>query len=177
MNTIDPGKVRIVNTIPDDLTFIYWLFEEAIRYQKKNGYPAWKGYDKNALRSEMDRGLQYKVQRDAEILAMFSISYTDPATWGEWDTGKALYLHRCITNPHFKGQRTFENIRSWAIQFAKDKGLDFLRIDTWTDNPTIIEFYGNYGFTVVAHRTTPDSPELPEQNRNLRVTLMEMKVP
>ncbi len=34
------NETRIVNTTEDDLHFIYWLFEEAIRYQQKNGYTA-----------------------------------------------------------------------------------------------------------------------------------------
>lgn len=173
MNAIHPG---IVNTTDADKTFIYWLFDQAISYQQKHGYPTWKGYDKDALAAEIAHHLQYKIVNGSEILGVFSISYTDPGTWGERDTGNALFLHRTITNPNFKGQRVFERIRNWAIQFAKEKHLDYIRMDTWTDNPQLIAYYESYGFNVVAERITPNVPELPEQNRNLNVTLLEMKI-
>lgn len=167
--------ISIVNTTEGDLPFVYWLFDEAISYQKKNGYSAWKGYDKKALQAEVENKLQYKIVNGADIMGVFSITYSDAGTWGEWDTGNAVFLHRTITNPNFKGQRIFEKIRDWAAGFAKEKGLGYIRMDTWADNPQIIEYYKGYGFRVVTSRTTANDPELPEQNRNLRVTLLEME--
>lgn len=168
--------IRITNTTPEDLDLVYWLFGQAILYQQQHGYPAWRGYEKTALCAEVEQLLQYKVVQYHHVLAIFSISYSDPATWGEWDTGHALFLHRIITHPQFKGQRVFEKIRDWAIQKARAEGLHYIRIDTWTDNPAIIAFYESYGFHAVAARVTPDSPELHAQNRNLRVTLMQLPV-
>jgi DNA-binding MarR family transcriptional regulator/ribosomal protein S18 acetylase RimI-like enzyme len=175
-NKNQTGEIRIVNTTPEDLNLVYWLFEQAIVYQRQHGYPEWKGYEKKALIAEVEQQLQYKITLDHHVLAIFSVSFSDPATWGEWDSGNALFLHRVITHPQFKGQRVFEKVLHWALQKAREKGLDFIRIDTWTDNPSIIAFYRGYGFQVVAARVTPNSPELHAQNRNLRVTLMQLPV-
>jgi DNA-binding MarR family transcriptional regulator/GNAT superfamily N-acetyltransferase len=166
----------IVNTTLDDLHLVYWLFDQAIVYQQQHGYPEWKGYEKKALIAEVDQHLQYKIVQYHHVLGIFSVSYSDPATWGEWDSGNALFLHRVITHPQFKGQRVFGKVREWALQQAKEKGLGYIRIDTWTDNPAIIAFYEGYGFQVVTARITPDSPDLHAQNRNLRVTLMQLPV-
>jgi RimJ/RimL family protein N-acetyltransferase len=176
MGTLQANETRIVNTTREDESFIYWLFDQAIHYQQQNGYPAWKGYDKKALQAEIANGLQYKIVNGQDILGVFSITYNDPGTWGEFDTGKALFLHRTITNPDFKGRRIFEKIRNWAVQFAREKELNYIRMDTWADNQQLIAYYQNYGFRVVASRTTSDDPELPEQNRNLNVTLLEMTI-
>lgn len=173
---MEQPPIRIINTLPEDLHLVYWLFEQAILYQRQHGYPAWKGYEKNALCAEVEQLLQYKVVQSHHVLAIFSISYSDPATWGQWDTGQALFLHRIITHPEFKGRRIFEKVREWAMATAREKGLRYIRIDTWTDNPAIIAFYEAYGFRVVAAHTSADSPDLPAQNRNLRVTLMQLPV-
>lgn len=173
---MEHSPIRIINTTHEDLDLVYWLFDQAILYQQQHGYPAWRGYEKNALSTEVEQLLQYKVVQNPHVLAIFSVSYSDPATWGEWDTGQALFLHRVITHPQFKGQCIFEKVLNWALQTAKEKRLDYIRIDTWTDNPAIIAFYEGYGFHVVAARVTPDTPELPAQNRNLRVTLMQVAV-
>lgn len=172
---METSEIRIVNTTAEDINFVYWLFEEAINYQKKNGYPAWKNYDKEALRAEIENHLQYKILRGEDVLGIFSIAYADPGTWGEYDTGSALFLHRTISNPNFKGSKTFGKIKDWAIHFAKQKGLQYIRMDTWSDNPDLIEFYKSHGFKVVASRVTSNSTDLPKQNRNLNVTLLEIK--
>ena len=170
------SATRIVHTTHEDEPLIYWLFDQAIHYQQQNGYPAWKGYDKDALQTEIANRMQYKIVNGPDILGVFSITYKDPGTWGEWDTGNALFLHRTITHPNFKGRRVFETIRNWAVQFAREQELGYIRMDTWANNPQLIAYYENYGFRVVAHRTTSNDPELPEQNRNLNVTLLEMKI-
>lgn len=176
MGTLQANETRIMNTGPEDEPLIYWLFDQAIQYQQRNGYPAWKGYDKKALRAEIANRLQFKIVNGPDILGVFSITYSDPGTWGEWDTGNALFLHRTITHPGFKGHRVFEKIRNWAVQFARERQLRYIRMDTWADNQQLIAYYQNYGFRVVTNRTTSDDPGLPEQNRNLNVTLLEMKI-
>ena len=44
---MEPCKIE--NTTIADLEFVYSLFDQSIEYQERNGYPAWRGYDKNAL--------------------------------------------------------------------------------------------------------------------------------
>ena len=46
------NSYRVVNTTTDDLLFIYWMFEEAIAYQKRNNYSGWDDYDKTFLQNE-----------------------------------------------------------------------------------------------------------------------------
>jgi hypothetical protein len=48
-------------------------------------------------------------------------------------------------------------------------------MDTWSDNPTIISYYKNFGFELIENYTTPNSPELPVHNRNLSLTLLEFR--
>jgi hypothetical protein len=40
---------HIVNTTKEDLAFICTLFDDAIAYQKRKGFPVWNGYDKQVL--------------------------------------------------------------------------------------------------------------------------------
>jgi hypothetical protein len=46
-------------------------------------------------------------------------------------------------------------------------------MDTWANNPTLIEYYKTFGFNVIENYTTPDSIGLPVHNRNLALTLLE----
>ena len=104
---------------------------------------------------------------------MFSVGYADKIIWRHFDKGDSIYLHRIVVNPEFKGQKLFGKILDWAIDHCKQKELTSIRMDTWAANPTIIEYYKTFGFTIIENYTTPDSTELPVHNRNLELTLME----
>jgi GNAT superfamily N-acetyltransferase len=92
------------------------------------------------------------------------------------ECGDAIYLHRIVVNPLFKGRRLFGTVLEWATRCAHGQGLSFIRMDTWANNPRIIDYYRSFGFHFVEFYTTPDSPALPSHNRNLGLALLEMKV-
>jgi ribosomal protein S18 acetylase RimI-like enzyme len=167
---------QITNTTLQDLNIIYWLFDEATKLQNKNGYKVWESIDKEALQDDIKNILQFKVVRDEDILGIFSIQFNDPFIWRERDQKDAIYLHRIVVNPNFKGQKLFEKVLTWAIQLAKQENQKFLRMDTWADNYQLIEYYKSYGFQFIENYKTPDIQELPIQNRNLDVALLEMTV-
>ena len=168
--------VKIFNTTPNDLDIIFWLFEQAMELQGKNDYKVWEGIDKGALQKDIDEGLQYKIVKDNDILCIFSIQYNDPFIWRGRDQNDAIYLHRIVVNPNFKGQKQFQKVLNWAVQFAKRSNLKFVRMDTWADNKKIIDYYKSFGFEFIENYKTPNAVELPIQNRDLNVALLEIEV-
>lgn len=167
---------EIKNTELSDLTAIFGLFEHSISYQEKKGYPTWRNYDRNAITKDIENKNQYKILIDSTIGIIFSVCYSDKIIWRHLDTGDSIYLHRIVVNPACKGQRLFEKILDWSIHHARQKGRNRICMDTWAANPTLINYYRGFGFTVVENFTTPDSPELPVHNRNLALTLLEYKI-
>lgn len=167
---------QIINTTKQDLEFIYSLFEKAIAYQKRKNYPAWNGFDKDVLVKDITQKQHYKIIIDNEIACVFSVLKTDPLIWGEREKGDAIYLHRIVVNPGYKGYRQFEKILKWSIDFAKQHKIKFIRMDTWAQNSNILEYYKSYGFNFLGNFKTPDTTDLPTQNRNLEVALLEYKL-
>ena len=172
MNT----NYKISNTEQNDLTIIYQLFEDAIIYIKKNNYVGWTTYDKNFIKQDIEKNLQFKITTENDILCFFSICYSDALIWREMEKGDAIYLHRIVVNPLFKGQKQFEKILNWIKKFVAEKELKYIRMDTWAENSNIIEYYKSFGFKHIEDYTTPNTPELPDQHRNLKVALLEMKL-
>jgi ribosomal protein S18 acetylase RimI-like enzyme len=167
---------KIINTTNDDLNDVLWLFEQAMELQGRNGYKVWEDVDKAGLEKDIASGLQYKIVQGSNILCIFSIQYHDPFIWRDKDRNDAIYLHRIVVNPNFKGQKQFQKVLDWATDFAQSKDLQFVRMDTWADNLKIIEYYKSFGFVFIENYKTPDAPELPIQNRNLNVALLELKL-
>jgi ribosomal protein S18 acetylase RimI-like enzyme len=166
---------NIENTVSADLPVIFHLFEHSITYQEKHGYPVWKNYDQEAIRTDIKNKNQYKVMVDGKIGMVFSVGYADKIIWRKLDQGDAVYLHRIVVNPAYKGRRLFGLILEWSVEHAKQKGLSCVRMDTWANNATIIDYYRSFGFTLIENYTTPDSPQLPVHNRNLALTLLEYR--
>lgn len=163
----------IVNTIKSDLGFIYGMFDDAIIYQTKNGFPVWPDYDKEVLKNDIKNKNQFKILINNSIACIFSICYHDKVVWREKDQQDAIYLHRIVVNPKFKGQKLFGKVLEWGKNKSKEMNLKFIRMDTWADNPTIIKYYESFGFKTVGFYTTPDSEELPIQQRNNEIILLQ----
>lgn len=174
-----PDKIdspKIVNTTKTDLDVILWLFEQAMDLQGKNGYKVWNNIDINGLKKDIENNLQYKILRGSDILCIFSVQYSDPFIWRDRDQNDAIYLHRIVVNPNFKGQRQFQTVLDWVVQFSLANKLRYVRMDTWAENEKLIEYYKPFGFKFIENYRTKDEPELPIQNRNLNVALLEMEV-
>ena len=176
INQINDVDYSVQNSTLSDFNFIYWLYEEAINYHKRNNYVSWSEIDPQFLKKEIEKKLHYKIVKNGDILCVFAIAFSDPIIWRTKDQGNAAYLHRIVVNPNFKGQRQFSKVLKWAIDYALANKLSAIRMDTWTKNPKIIEFYKHYGFKFIEEYITPDTPELPPQHRNLEVTLLEYKI-
>lgn len=168
--------IKIVTTTKEDFPNIFWLFDQAMELQGKNGYKVWESIDKIALQKDIDEGLQFKIVKNNDILCIFSIQHNDPFIWRNRDQNDAIYLHRNVVNPNFKGQKQFQKVLNWAKQFAKQNNLKFVRMDTWADNIKIIQYYKTFGFEFIENYKTQNTTELPLQNRNLNVALLELKL-
>ena len=170
------GNIEIANTTMLDFETVLWFFEQAIKLQGENGYKVWERIDQSALQKDIDEGLQYKIVDGVDILCIFSIQLNDPFIWRDKDKDDAIYLHRIVVNQKFKGQKQFQRVLDWATQFACQNNLKFIRMDTWVDNLKIIEYYKSFGFEFIENYKTMNEEKLPIQNRNLNVSLLEMKV-
>jgi ribosomal protein S18 acetylase RimI-like enzyme len=169
-------NITISNTTSADLPAVLRLFEQALTLQGKNGYKVWNNIDQAAVKKDIENKLHYKIINGTDILCIFSIQFSDPFIWQERDQNDAIYLHRIVASPKFKGQKQFQKVLDWAVQKAIQQNLKFVRMDTWADNDKIIEYYKSFGFKLIEYYKTPDTEELPVQNRNLNVVLMELSI-
>ncbi|MEO5909239.1 MAG: GNAT family N-acetyltransferase [Pelobium sp.] len=168
--------IKILNTGIEELSKIISLFEQAINLQSKSGYKVWNKIDKTVLEKDIENKLQYKIMNGNNILCIFSVQQNDPLIWREKDQNDAIYLHRIVVNQNFKGQKQFEKVLNWGMEYAKQKELKYIRMDTWAENEKLITYYKSFGFRFVENFVTSCSSELPVQNRNLSLALLEMKL-
>ncbi len=96
--------------------------------------------------------------------------------WGAKDQNDAIYLHRIVANPDSPVKKIFSKVLDWALDYAMKHQLKYIRMDTWAENTQLINYYKSYGFSFVENFKTGDNNELPIQNRNLNVALLQLEV-
>jgi ribosomal protein S18 acetylase RimI-like enzyme len=158
-----------------DLDNLFWFYDQAIAYQKQVFNKNWLGFDREMVTKEIDDGRQFKILMDDRVACVFVITHNDPLIWKDLDKDSAVYLHRIVTHPEFRGNGFVSAIIDWARDFCKLNNRDYIRLDTWADNHRLIDYYKDCGFFFVRNTQLEDVAGLPAHYQ-WELALMEIRV-
>lgn len=165
-------------TTIQDLPTIRELFAAAIEYQQKKTSNPWHGLNETNLIREIGERLNWKVMEGDQIAAFFSIAFTDPLIWDERDADPAIYLHRIVTNPAFRGRGYVRVITAWAEDYGREAGKAFVRLDTGRENTRLNAYYRECGYSYCGHKTfhDADNPNIPKHYFGPGLSLYEKPI-
>jgi GNAT superfamily N-acetyltransferase len=162
----------------DDIPEIRRLVYAAIDFQKLKFGMHWQGLNEEQLRGEIAGHLHWKIMEGDRIAAFFSIAFTDRLVWDERDADPAIYLHRIVTNPDFRGRGFVTAISDWAEAYGRQAGKAFIRLDTNRDNVRLNTYYQQCGYTYRGikqfHDTT--NPLVPKHYFGSGLSLYEKQI-
>lgn len=164
------------NSTSADLETIFGLYDAAVAHQKAVSTKHWLPFDPQTVTQEIAEGRQWKIEIDGQIACIFLVAYSDPAIWGEKDADPAIYLHRIVTNPDFRGQGFVQKIVDWAKEHGRALGKQYLRLDTWADNPRLQTLYISCGFRYLGAFSPPDPAALPAHYSAITLGYYEMPI-
>lgn len=172
------NSMNIIPSASDDIPEIRRLFYAAIEFQKTKTENPWRGLNDAALIREIENGLHWKIKEADQIAAFFSIAFTDQLIWDEWDADPAIYLHRIVTNPEFRGRGYVTAITDWAEAFGREAGKVFIRLDTGRDNVRLNAYYQQCGYTFCGFKTfdDPTNPLIPQHYFGSGLSLYEKRI-
>jgi len=159
-----------------DIPRIKELYDEAIAFQRREGYPFWKTLDLAVVEADIAAGAQYLLSVDLHTAGIFSFcppSPMDEDLWQGMQPHTARYINRIIVGRTWQGLSLFGPMLDWCVRETLRLGLDRLRLDTWADNPRLSDYYSRHGFVHLGERTTSSGPELSPQYRGVRLAIME----
>ncbi len=168
--------MHILNSTIHDKEFILEMYKKAISYQQARSLRSWQPFDPELIDKEIAAKNQWKIIEGDAIVCIFLVLYEDPYIWGERNNDPAMYIHRIVTNPAFHGNNYTVKIIQWAKQHAKEKGIQFIRMDTWGDNPKLMDYYINCGFNYIETLTPENTKNLPKHYSCISLALFEIKV-
>jgi GNAT superfamily N-acetyltransferase len=77
---------------------------------------------------------------------------------------KALYAHQVIVRRTYAGRGLGAALLDWASAVAlRTLGTPLLRVDVWTDNWALHDYYRRQGFTLVEFRSAEELPDYPSR--------------
>jgi len=166
----------ITNSTPGDINAIFHLYDEAVKFQKTVFNKQWQGFERSLVETEIRESRQWKILVDGEIACIFAITFNDPLIWNDRDKDPAIYIHRIVTNPRFRGGAYVREIVRWAIEYAKSINKDYVRMDTWGDNHRLREYYVSCGFNYLGVTIMENTEGLPKHYEGLSLSLFEIQV-
>ena len=133
--------MTIKNSTIEDIDMIFDMYDKAIAYQKTVFNKQWLGFERDLIETEIRENRQWKIVIDDAVACIFAITFNDAVIWKEKDRQPSIYIHRIVTNPEFRGAHFVNKIIDWAQEYGLSNGKDFIRLDTWGDNPKLIDYY------------------------------------
>jgi GNAT superfamily N-acetyltransferase len=167
--------MKISRSLPSDEPKFREFWGAAIAYQKANHLQLWPPYLEDRIGAEIRAGLHFSAFLPDDTLAgFFSLTMSDPLIWNQKEKGDAIYIHRMCVNPALKGQRLAAWVLAWAYGYAAGNGRRFIRMDTWADNPRLVDYYVACGFRLAGeHQIVGSVPGLPPHYKDVKLTLFE----
>lgn len=159
-----------------DLEAIFDLYDAAIAHQQAVSHLHWLPFERSRVEAEIAEGRQWKIVVDGRIACIFLVAYADPDIWGEQDADPAVYLHRIVTNPQFRGRKFVFHIVQWAKMHGREKGKKLIRLDTWSENLRLKEHYLQCGFRFLGITTPANLAALPSHYAGVSLGLFELSI-
>jgi ribosomal protein S18 acetylase RimI-like enzyme len=166
--------MQIASAEITDIDIAFDLYEKAIEFQKKVFDKSWLGFDRSLVETEIAEKRLWKIMENGSVACIYTLAFADPMIWGADSGQSAMYIHRIVTNPDFRGRGYVRVITEWAKGFAPTRGIRFIRMDTWGDNQKLMDYYLDCGFKFMREVTPEESDTLPKHYRGIRLSLLEI---
>lgn len=143
-----------------DIDTIYrWRYETAAWLAQTHGTDQWSTpYPRERLERWVDRGETFmaSLQPDGEAIATItSSSEGDPQLWTPEELDEpARYVSKANVVRAQSGREIGATLLAWTRHRAALASVDFVRIDVWSTNEKLHDFYRRLGFRYL--HTVPD---------------------
>jgi ribosomal protein S18 acetylase RimI-like enzyme len=167
--------MNIKNSIIEDIDMIFEMYDKAIKYQKTVFNKQWLGFERDLIETEIRENRQWKIIIDDAAACIFAVTFNDAVIWNKKDEQPSIYIHRIVTHPDFRGVGFVTKIIDWARDFCLANGKEYIRLDTWGDNPKLIDYYIKCGFNYVETINLDNTEGLPIHYKGT-LALFEIKI-
>jgi len=138
-----------------DLAAVSGLMAEATRWLRENKHTdqwaePWPSADgrRKRIRAAIRAGRTWLVLDGAEPAATITASPNHHEIWPEENRrDPAVYIRRLVVSRRYAGQGLGAQLLDWAgLRASQQYGAQWVRVDVWTTNKALHEYYIRQGF-------------------------------
>lgn len=147
-------QLKIERGTGTDLDEVFQMYLDAKHELDKNGIHQWtdKYPRKSIIESDLNKGVLYILKKQNEIVGAINISEEQEAEYlaVNWKTNdlKPLVIHRLVVQPNHQKKGYAQFMMNFAEEFARENHYKSIRLDAYSQNKKVIEFYKNRNYFV-----------------------------
>jgi len=136
----------------EDLDVINDIYKNAIEKMVNNNIFQWDEIypNKNILKNDIENKQLYKIILDKNIISTFVLNqeYEEDYLKGKWEYNgnNFMVLHRFCININYQNKGLGEKVMLCIEDYLKNKGINSLRLDAFSENPIALKLYKKLGY-------------------------------
>jgi predicted amidohydrolase/predicted GNAT family acetyltransferase len=154
LETTDIFQLKIEKAQLADLEELFQIYLNGKDELNKNGLFQWtENYPTSSIiENDIIKGVLYTLKNNHEIIGAININEEQDLEYQtvpwEFDNSKVLVIHRLVVNPKHQGQGYARILMDFAENFASENGYTSIRLDAYSPNKRVIEFYINRNYFI-----------------------------
>lgn len=149
---MNPLKIQAAQ--PGDAADVIKLIHEAIEWLGELGTDQWQEprfSEEQRIHASIGAGTTWVIFSDHRAVGTVVVDErADPEFWTSADDpDSALYLHRMVVARSQRGTDLGSAVLDWAGRMALKRGKSRLRLDAWSSNERLHDYYIQQGFRLV----------------------------
>lgn len=146
-------SLEVIVARPEQLQQIYKIYQNAIDNMDRHGIHQWDAIYPNIkdLEEDISKQEMYVVMSGTAIVAAYVLNaqYDDEYNNGNWKYTDIpfMVIHRLCVDPEYQNQGYAKKIMIYIEDVLRSKGIEVIRLDTFTENPYSLKLYRKLGFT------------------------------
>lgn len=154
------NKLDFVRIDSSDLNTVLAILKDAAESLQRKGLDQWLYWLDPPISKKkwLEEGLRnrefYFLKQADDTLGMIRILESDEMYWGK-QNDSALYIHSLVVKEEFKGRGLGAKAMLKVEEIAREKKMDFLRLDCVSENQALCNYYIQQGFNVVGKKQMP----------------------
>ena len=125
------------------------VLESANRRMEKKGIVQWLPCHLTAEAVFEENVEPFLLEKDGQPAATALLAVEDTVFWPEKEKNSAVYVHRLSVAEGFAGEGLAGKMLAFAADYARKRGIPYLRLDCRGDREKLRKLYEAFGFRFV----------------------------
>lgn len=124
-------------------------------YQWTDNYPTI-----SIIENDLKKDVLYTLKSNEKIIGAINISEEQETEYElikwEFDNSKVLVIHRLVIDPKYQKKGYAQKLMDFAENFAKENNYSSIRLDAYSQNVRVIEFYKKRNYFIRGNVNFPE---------------------